>query len=136
MTSAGPVYTQGAPTGRFIAPAGFDNCVQAVHGDCGFANLVLKGPHSSGYDTSLVKKFRFTERVNVEMRLEMLNVFNNINFLVGAAGNDATLLDNLTSTAFGRMTAGYQDLSQRMIPVVEWANLCLESTSKRACSRL
>lgn len=111
MTSAGPTYTQGAPTGRFIAPAGFDNCVQAVHGQCGFANLVLKGPAFFRYDTSLVKKFHFTERVNVEMRLEMLNVFNNINFLVGAAGNDVNSVGNLTSTAFGRMTAAYQDLS-------------------------
>ena len=60
---------------------------------------------------SLVKKFHFTERVNVEMRLEMLNVFNNINFLVGAAGNDVNSVGNLTSTAFARMTAAYQDLS-------------------------
>lgn len=111
MTSAGPSYTQGAPTGRFIAPAGFNNCVQAVHGQCGFANLVLKGPAFFRYDTSLVKKFHFTERVNVEMRLEMLNVFNNINFLVGAAGNDVNSVGNLTSSAFGRMTAAYQDLS-------------------------
>ena len=111
MTSTGPAYTQGAPTGRFIAPAGFNNCVQAVHGQCGFANLVLKGPAFFRYDTSLVKKFRFTERVNLEMRLEMLNVFNNINFLVGAAGNDVNSVGNLTSTAFARMTAAYQDLS-------------------------
>lgn len=111
MTSTGPAYTQGAPTGRFIAPAGFDNCVQAVHGQCGFSNLVLKGPAFFRYDMSMVKKLRFTERVNVEMRLEMLNVFNNINFLVGAAGNDVNSVGNLTSTAFGRMTAAYQDLS-------------------------
>ena len=111
MTSTGPSYTQGAPTGRFIAPAGFGNCVMAVHGDCGFANLVLKGPAFFRYDTSLVKKFRFTENVNVELRLEMLNVFNNINFLVGAAGNDVNSVGNLTSSAFGRMTAAYQDLS-------------------------
>ena len=111
MTSTGPAYTQGTPTGRFIAPAGFNNCVQAVHGTCGFSNLVLKGPAFFRYDTSLVKKLHVTERVNVEMRLEMLNVFNNINFLVGAAGNDVNSVGNLTSTAFGRMTAAYQDLS-------------------------
>jgi len=111
VTSTGPSYTQGAPTGRFIAPAGFGNCVQAVHGDCGFAHLVLKGPSFFRSDLSVVKKLRFTERVNVEMRLEMLNAFNNINFLVGAAGNDVNSVGNLTSSAFGRMTAAYQDLS-------------------------
>jgi hypothetical protein len=111
MTSAGPTYTQGAPTGRFIAPAGFGNCVQSFHGECGFANLVLKGPSFFRSDLSLVKKLRFTETVGVELRLEMLNAFNNINFLVGAAGNDVNSVGNLTSSAFGRMTAAYQDLS-------------------------
>ncbi|HJP94490.1 MAG TPA: TonB-dependent receptor [Pyrinomonadaceae bacterium] len=111
MTTSGPAYTQGAPTGRFIAPAGFGNCVEAIHGDCGFANMVLKGPSFFRSDLSLVKKFRFTETVNVEMRLEMLNAFNNINFLVGAAGNDVNSVGNLTSSAFARMTAAYQDLS-------------------------
>ena len=111
MTSAGPTYTQGSPTGRFIAPAGFGNCVQAVHGTCGFSHIVLKGPAFFRYDMSLVKKLRFTETVNVEMRLEMLNVFNNINFLVGSAGSDVNSVGNLTSPAFARMTAAYQDLS-------------------------
>jgi hypothetical protein len=111
MTSSGPSYTQGAPSGRFIAPAGFGNCVQSFNGECGFANLVLKGPSFFRSDLSLVKKLRFTETVNVELRLEMLNAFNNINFLVGAAGNDVNSVGNLTSSAFGRMTAAYQDLS-------------------------
>ena len=111
MTSGGPAYTQGEPTGRFIAPAGYGNCAQAIIGQCGFTHLVLKGPSFFRYDASLVKKIRFTESINVEMRLEMLNIFNNINFLVGAAGNDVNSVGNLTSSAFGRMTAAYQDLS-------------------------
>jgi hypothetical protein len=111
MTANGPTYTQGAPTGRFIAPAGFGNCIQTVHGTCGFSHLVLKGPSFFRYDASMVKKVRFTERVNIEMRLEMLNLFNNINFLVGAAGNDVNVVGNLTGAAFSRMTAAYQDLS-------------------------
>jgi hypothetical protein len=111
MTGTGASYTQGTPTGRFIAPAGYGNCAQTFHGECGFANLVLKGPAFFRSDLSLVKKLRFTETVNVELRLEMLNAFNNINFLVGAAGNDVNSVGNLTSSAFGRMTAAYQDLS-------------------------
>jgi hypothetical protein len=111
MTSTGASYTQGEPTGRFIAPAGFGNCAQTFHGQCGFANLVLKGPAFFRSDLSVVKKLRFSETVNVEMRLEMLNAFNNINFLVGSAGNDVNNVGNLTSSAFGRMTNAYQDLS-------------------------
>lgn len=115
-------YTQGAPTGRFIAPAGFGNCQQSfgfipslgtptVGGDCGFANLVLKGPAFFRSDLSLVKKIRFNETMNLELRGEFLNAFNNINFLVGSAGNDLNSLGGFTSSAFGRMTNAYQDLS-------------------------
>jgi hypothetical protein len=104
-------FTQGSPTGRFIAPAGFGNCQQAFSGGCGFANLVLKGPSFFRSDLSLVKKVRFTERMNLELRGEFLNAFNNINFLVGSAGNDLNTLGGFTSSAFGRMTNAYQDLS-------------------------
>jgi len=111
FTSAGAVYTQGAPTGRFIAPAGFGNCQQGVVGGCGFNNLVLKGPSFFRYDLSLAKKIKFTERMNFEMRAEALNAFNNINWLVGSAGNDVNAPGGLTSGLFARYTAAYQDIS-------------------------
>jgi hypothetical protein len=121
-STAAIAYTQGAPTGRFIAPAGFGNCQQSVGyipslntplvgGECGFANLVLKGPAFFRSDLSLVKKVRFNERMNLELRGEFLNAFNNINFLVGSAGNDLNTLGGFTSSTFGRMTNAYQDLS-------------------------
>ncbi|HEU0252154.1 MAG TPA: TonB-dependent receptor [Pyrinomonadaceae bacterium] len=122
MSTATITYTQGAPTGAFIAPAGFGNCQQSfgftpgasaniVGGGCGFANLVLKGPAFFRSDLSLVKKVRFSETMNLELRGEFLNAFNNINFLVGSAGNDLNTLGGFTSSAFGRMTNAYQDLS-------------------------
>jgi Carboxypeptidase regulatory-like domain len=121
-SSVNIAYTQGAPTGKFIAPAGFGNCQQSfgfipslntptVGGGCGFANLVLKGPAFFRSDLSLVKKIRFSERTNLELRGEFLNAFNNINFLVGSAGNDLNTLGGFTASAFGRMTNAYQDLS-------------------------
>jgi Carboxypeptidase regulatory-like domain/TonB dependent receptor len=122
LSTATITYTQGTPTGRFIAPAGFGNCQQrfgfvaslatpTTGGDCGFANLVLKGPSFFRSDLSIVKKVRFSETMNLELRGEFLNAFNNINFLVGSAGNDLNTLTNFTSSAFGRMTNAYQDLS-------------------------
>jgi hypothetical protein len=116
------LYTGGAPTGRFIAPAGYGNCQQSfgyipslntptTGGGCGFANLVLKGPAFFRSDLSIIKRIKFTENTNLELRGEFLNAFNNINFLVGSAGNDLNTLTNFTSTAFGRMTNAYQDLS-------------------------
>jgi carboxypeptidase family protein len=101
----------GAPSGRFIAPAGFGNCVQPYAGGCGFGNLILHGPSFTRFDLALAKKFKFTENINLEMRVEFLNAFNNINFLVGSAGNDVNTLGNFTSSAFGRITAAYQDTS-------------------------
>ncbi len=111
FTSAGAIYTQGAPSGRFIAPAGFNNCVQAYTGQCGFNNLVIKGPAFFRYDLSLAKKIKFTERMNLEMRAEALNAFNNINFLVGSAGSDVNAIGGLGAGTFGRYTAAYQDIS-------------------------
>ena len=101
----------GAPTGRFIAPAGYGNCIQPYAGGCGFGNLILHGPRFTRFDLALAKKFKFTENINLELRTEFLNAFNNINFLVGSAGNDVNTLGNFTSSAFGRMTAAYQDTS-------------------------
>jgi Carboxypeptidase regulatory-like domain len=107
----GGTFTNGAPTGRFIAPAGFGNCKQTFPGDCGFTNLVLYGPAFFRSDLSIVKRVKFSERTNLELRGEFLNAFNNINFLVGSAGADVNTLTGLNATTFGRFTAAYQDLS-------------------------
>ena len=47
------------------------------------------GPNFLGSDMSLFKKFRFTERVNLELRWEVFNVLNRVNFELPGA-NDAT----------------------------------------------
>jgi hypothetical protein len=104
-------YTQGTPTGRFIAPAGFGNCVQSFGGQCGFANLVLYGPRFFRFDTSVIKRIRFTENTNIELRAEFLNAINNQNFSVGASGNEVTSVTNFNSTAFGQTTNAYRDIS-------------------------
>ncbi len=105
-----PVYTQGAPTGRYIAPQGL-GCLQGFAGGCGFNNLVLKGPAFFRSDLSIVKKIRFTENTNLELRGEFLNAFNNINFLLGSASNDINSLGGTNAATFARFTAAYQDIS-------------------------
>jgi hypothetical protein len=104
-------YTQGTPSGRYLAPAGTGNCMQAYSGACGFQNLVLKGPDFFRADISIVKKIRFTEKINGEIRAEFLNAFNNINFIAGAAGNDVNSIGGTNATTFSRFTAAYQDIS-------------------------
>jgi hypothetical protein len=105
-----PIYTQGTPTGRYIAPAGL-GCSQGIVGQCGFNNMVLKGPSFFRSDLSIVKKIKFTENTNLELRGEMLNAFNNINFLVGSASNDVNTLAGMGAATFARFTAAYQDIS-------------------------
>jgi hypothetical protein len=105
-----PIYTNGAPTGRFIAPAGFGNCLQAYQGQCGFANLVIKGPRFVRPDLSLVKKIKFSENNNLELRAEFLNAFNAQNFLIGSAGNDLNTV-TASNTFNGAITNAYQDTS-------------------------
>ena len=120
------VYTNGAPTGRYIAPAGTGNCLQAYTGQCGFSNLVIKGPRFVRPDLSLVKKLRFSENNNLELRAEFLNAFNAPNFLIGSAGNDVNTVAG-SSTFAGTITNAYQDTSTTNDPggrlvqlVVRW----------------
>jgi hypothetical protein len=116
--------TLGAPSGKYIAPAGSNGCVQTFVGECGFRNLVVYGPKLNRADISIVKKTSISERVNFELRAEMLNAFNNINFKIGSQTAEATAVTNFSGATFGQTTAAYQDLSTtndvggRMIQIV------------------
>ncbi len=102
----------GVPTGRFIAPPGYGGCQQRFAGECGFSQLVVHGPRFVRVDMSLVKKIRFTERTNLELRGEFLNAINNINFFVGgAASSDVAAVTNFNNAAFGTTNQAYQDTS-------------------------
>ncbi len=122
-TSANGYGSQGAPTGRYIAPASYPGCVEAFTGQCGGTQAILYGPHFTRFDISAVKKFRISERANVEFRAEFLNAFNNINFLVGSAQNDTNSATNFSSQSFGQVTSAYQDTSTTYDPggrLIQW----------------
>jgi hypothetical protein len=104
-------YTAGTPSGRFIAPASSNGCLQSYVGQCGFSNLILYGPHLTRFDISLVKKTKITERMNIEMRGEFLNAFNNINFKVGSQSSEVSNVAGFSGSTFGQTFAAYQDLS-------------------------
>ena len=117
-----PVYSNGAPTGRYLAPSSFGNCIQAYTGQCGITNLVIKGPRFVRPDLSIVKKIKFSERNNIELRAEFLNALNAQNFLIGNAANDLN-----GAPLNGIITAAYQDTSTTNDPggrlvqlVVRW----------------
>jgi hypothetical protein len=110
-TSATGYGALGAPTGRYIAPASTAACIEGFAAQCGTSHLMLYGPRFTRFDLSAVKKFKITERINFEFRAEFLNAFNNINFLLGSAANDATTITGFSSSTFGQLTNAYQDTS-------------------------
>jgi hypothetical protein len=104
-------FTSGAPTGRYVAPAGSvngGNCYQVVTGDCAPRHHYFRGPGFTRFDLSLVKRIRFSENKNFELRGEFLNAFNNINF--GTANTTGS------SLSFGQITSAYTDQSNSQDP--------------------
>jgi hypothetical protein len=110
-TTANGYSSNGAPTGRYIAPANSATCIETFTGQCGGTRLILFGPHFTRFDVSAVKKIRIRERFNAELRGEFLDIFNNINFVIGSAGNNTNSATNFSSATYGQITSAYQDTS-------------------------
>jgi len=114
----------GAPTGKYVAPANSNGCIQEFAGQCGSSNLILHGPSLTRFDISIVKKTQVSEKVNIELRAEFLNAFNNINFKIGSQTAADTSITNFSGATFGQTANAYQDLSTtndvggRMVQIV------------------
>jgi hypothetical protein len=68
-----------------------------------FGNLALtpfRGPGYWNADMALIKRVRFKESMNLELRLEAFNVFNHTNFSVNED-------NSINSTSFGRITSTF-----------------------------
>jgi len=82
-------------------------------------NTVI-GPPLFSVDATLDKDFRFTERLNLQLRLDVFNLFNHPNF--GSPGNGLTA-DHLDpngvpipgSGGFGRVTSLNPGVSMRQL---------------------
>ena len=103
-------YAGNAPSGRYFAPANGPTCIQVVNGDCAGQTVFIQGPWFARFDLSLIKRHRFTEKLNFEFRAEFLNAFNNINFL----GN--TNIGPSSSQNFGQVTTAYRDQNNTQDP--------------------
>ena len=117
-TGYGTTYG-GAPTGRFIAPAGYGNCIQRYSGECGFNNLILYGPSFFKFDVTVSKKFLIDEKRNIELRATFLDALNMPNFRIGGWNTDVitpgvnNLYLGVGGATFGQFPSGsaYQDIS-------------------------
>jgi hypothetical protein len=89
----------GAPEGRYIAPANTADCMQIKAGDCAPRELIMRTPFFTRFDVGVTKRFPIQGRVNFEFRVDVLNLFDNINFdPVANPGTGATIFQ--TSTAY------------------------------------
>ena len=93
----------GAPSGRYFAPPNGPNCIEVdngfEYGDCGGRSLVITGPLLQQHDVSVAKRVRVIGRTNFEFRLEMLNAFNQANFIpvTGRTTNPSTFSTNINN---------------------------------------
>lgn len=70
----------GAPEGRYIAPANTESCIQLKAGDCADRTLLIRAPFFTRFDIGLTKRFPLQGRMGLELRIDVLNVLDNINF--------------------------------------------------------
>jgi hypothetical protein len=107
-TSATGYSDLGVPEGRYIAPANSVDCIELKDGDCGLRDLLVRAPFFTRFDVSLAKKIRVTNRTNLQVQFDVLNVFNNINFNPEEeAGTGANIF---------QVTSAYTDASNTFDP--------------------
>ena len=98
----------GAPTGKYIAPANSENCIQIRTGDCAPRNLLILSPWFKRVDLGVTKRINLRGATNVEIRFDMLNLFDTPNFTaVANPGTSATIF---------RTTSAYTDTSNTYDP--------------------
>ncbi len=94
-------YAGAAPTGRYFAPANGPDCIEidngADYGACANRSIVLTGPMFRQFDLRLSKRTRIIGRSDIEVAAEMLNAFNQANFVPVGIGSGATLGNTIAS---------------------------------------
>jgi hypothetical protein len=107
-TADGYSAALGAPSGRYLAPASDASCVAIYRGDCTAPDINLNGPLFTRVDLRIKKLFPFLNRGSIELDLEMLNAFNNINF-------NHTVTPGDGADVF-RVTSAYTDVNTTFDP--------------------
>jgi len=104
----------GAPEGRYIAPANSGTCLQVKAGDCAPRSVLLLSPWFQRYDFGVAKRIGIGGSRNVEVRFDLLNLFDNPNYNpAGAAGTNTAAG---TSATIFRTTSAYNDPSNTYDP--------------------
>jgi hypothetical protein len=93
LTGSDPTHATGyangkVPTGSYLAPASGTDCVQYLAGQCPGTALtrIVQGPWYFRTDMSFVKRFDTGKRTWIEARMDIFNVFDNVNFVATTRG--------------------------------------------------
>ena len=108
-----------APTGRYIAFPSSPDCVQAYAGQCAPLTHFVHGPMVTKVDMSFVKRFNLGGSRRIEARMDLYNVFNNVNFtpitgLAAASGAAGSALSGWEVTTAMRDPNASQDPGGRI----------------------
>jgi hypothetical protein len=103
-------YPEGeSPIGRYLAPASSRDCIFLFNQDCGTKEQVwVRGPWFSRWDFTAKKRFPFAGKSSVEFAVEVLNVFDNVNF-------NPNFNPGGGNTIF-QVTSGYTDINNTFDP--------------------
>jgi hypothetical protein len=112
-TSATGYSSLGVPEGRYFAPASGPDCIQLRAGDCAPRTLLVRQPFFSRFDIGLTKRFPIKNEVNFELRFDVLNVFDTVNFWP-----NATATNNVPGAGANifTTTSAYQDFNNQFDP--------------------
>jgi hypothetical protein len=70
----------GVPEGRYLAPPNSADCIQLKVGDCAPTTTLVRAPFFTRVDIGVTKKFDLPGTMNFEFRVDVLNLFDNVNF--------------------------------------------------------
>jgi hypothetical protein len=104
-------YANGiVPTGQYLAPASGTDCVQYLAGTCPGTSLVriVNGPWGFRADFSFVKRFDTGKGTRIEARMDLFNVFNNVNFVARAPTGGTGAAPSFSTTGTGSALSNWE----------------------------
>jgi hypothetical protein len=101
-------YTREAPAGRYLAPPNDASCIQQNLGDCAPRNVIVSAPMYTRFDASAKKTVRTGGRTNLVIEVDVLNVFNAINF--------NPVISTVPNEDAYRVTSSYSDVTGTFDP--------------------
>jgi hypothetical protein len=117
-------YSGAAPSGRYFAPANGPDCIEidngADYGACANRSIVLTGPLFQQWDLRFSKRTRIAGRSDFEMAIEMLNAFNQANFVPVGIGSGATLGNTITAYEVTTLTGTNTSRVIQLVTRINW----------------